>query len=125
MWHTGDRPWAVHAPRFVSDELDPATRTTFGHRFFLYDLVRWGRPEQIVDLGAGTGAAFFACCQAVRDAGYVATLHAVDTWDDVVAGATSGGDLLEGFERARAQLFPTLDVHLHRRDLRDARHELG
>ena len=81
MWHGDDREWTLHRPRFLADELDSARAAGpwFGHRWFAYDLILWGRPDVIVELGTHYGVSFFAFCQAVLDAGYPAELHAVDT----------------------------------------------
>src|SRR6185295_4301484 len=83
MWHGDDREWRLHRPRFRAAELDPerAAGPWFGHRWVAYDLIAWGRPDVIVELGTHYGPSFFAFCQAVLDAGYPAELHAVDSWE--------------------------------------------
>ncbi|MEX2256572.1 MAG: class I SAM-dependent methyltransferase [Acidimicrobiia bacterium] len=119
MWSTSEHPWVLSTPRFASDDLDPthAVGPWSGHRNFVYDLVAWGGPDVVVELGARSGAVLFACCQAVRDRGRTATLHAVDSWELSSTGADGG---VEVVERIRASVFPGLDVHLHRGLAHDA-----
>jgi FMN phosphatase YigB (HAD superfamily) len=122
MWHTADRQWVVHTPRFASDDLDPdhAAGPWFGHRFFAYDLIRWGRPECIVELGTHYGVSFFAFCQAVRDEGLRTAVHAIDTWQGDPHAGEYGDEVLEVVERIRGQVFPGVDARLHRTFFRDA-----
>ncbi len=128
MWHTDERPWALHETRFAVDDLvddaegAPAGLLSTAHRSFVYDLVRWGAPDVIVEAGAVTGSFLFTCCQATRDVGGHASLHAVETGE---SSSAPGDDVLVGIERARARLFPELDVHLHTDDLPATRSALA
>jgi FMN phosphatase YigB (HAD superfamily) len=124
MWRTDARPWALHDPRFVVDELDGGRSggVDSAHRHFVYDLVRWGSPGTIVEAGTVSGSFLFACCQAVHDAGAHASLHAVDAGESC---GPSDDDTLAVIESTRMRFFPQLDVQLHAEALRTAREELA
>ncbi len=116
------RTWTPFDPEFVGDVLDPdrASAMWAGHRWFAYDLIRWGRPELVVELGTQYGPSFFTFCQAVRDEGCVTSLHAVDTWKgDAFTGCTvTRSSRSSGASMPRR--FADLDTHLHRCLFRDA-----
>ena len=121
MWHTDGRPWTVHDPVFVGDVLDPdrASAMWAGHRWFAYDLIRWGRPELVVELGTQYGPSFFTFCQAVRDEGCTTSLHAIDTWKGDTFTGSYGEDVFGVVQRIDAEAFGDLDTHLHRCRFRD------
>ena len=116
MWHGDEREWRLHRPEFSGAALDPdrAAGPWFGHRWFAYDLVRWGRPDVVVELGTHYGVSFFAFCQAVSDAGYPAGLHAVDTWAGDPHAGEYGEEVIEVVQRIQATAYPHLDITLHR-----------
>ncbi len=122
MWHSEGREWIVHDPEFVGDVLDPerASALWAGHRWFAYDLVRWGRPDLIVELGTQYGPSFFTFCQAVRDEGLTTSIHAVDSWEGDSFTGSYGDEVLAVVERIHAEAFPDLDAHLHRSLFREA-----
>jgi Methyltransferase domain len=75
--------WVYHNPQFESDVYDPrilGVSAWVGHRKFAYDLVRFMKPNVIVELGAHWGTSFFSFCQAVKDGALPTTCYAVDTW---------------------------------------------
>ena len=116
MWHVDGREWNLHRPRFLGEEADPerAAGPWFGHRWFAYDLIRWGRPEVIVELGTHYGVSFFSFCQAVLDEGYPAALHAVDTWMGDEHAGFYEDDVIDVVRRIRGDHYPDLEVTLHR-----------
>ena len=91
-----------------------------GHRWFAYDLVRWGRPDLIVELGTQYGPSFFTFCQAVRDEGLATSLHAIDTWEGDTFTGSYGDEVVEVVKRIQAEAFSDLDAHLHQCRFRDA-----
>ncbi|HEY8215735.1 MAG TPA: class I SAM-dependent methyltransferase [Acidimicrobiia bacterium] len=127
MWHTKGRTWTLFDPEFVGDVLDPerASALWAGHRWFAYDLVRWGRPEVVVELGTQYGPSFFAFCQAVRDEGCATRLHAIDTWKGDTFTGAYGEEVFSIVQRIDAEAFADLDTHLHRCLFRDALDEFG
>ncbi|MGQ0455179.1 methyltransferase domain-containing protein, partial [Bacillus sp. SS-TM] len=52
----------------------------FVHLDLDYDLVRFEKPETLVELGTHLGASFFSFCQGVKDGGLSTKCFAVDTW---------------------------------------------
>jgi hypothetical protein len=122
MWHTEDREWVVHDPEFVGDVLDPerASALWAGHRWFAYDLVRWGRPDLVVELGTQYGPSFFTFCQAVRDEGLQTSVHAIDSWEGDTFTGSYGDEVRGVVERVRSEVFADIDAHLHQCRFRDA-----
>jgi hypothetical protein len=127
MWHTDGRTWTPFDPEFVGDALDPdrASAMWAGHRWFAYDLIRWGRPELVVELGTQYGPSFFTFCQAVRDEGCATSLHAIDTWKGDSFTGSYGDEVFAVVQRIDAEAFPDLDTHLHRCLFRDALDEFA
>ncbi len=78
-----ERPWTPYDVEFYSDidRPDYAVALWAGHRWFGYDLVRWAKPERIVELGSHYGCSFFAFCQAVQADRSDCDLMAIDTWE--------------------------------------------
>ena len=127
MWHTGARPWTLFDPEFVGDALDPdrASAMWAGHRWFAYDLIRWGRPELVVELGTQYGPSFFTFCQAVRDEGCTTTLHAIDTWKGDSFTGAYGEEVFAIVQRVDSEAFADLETHLHRCRFDDALDEFA
>ena len=120
-WHPTGRQWTVHDPEFVGDRHDPdrASALWAGHRWFGYDLVRWGRPDLIVELGTQYGVSLFTFAQAARDEGCHPSLHAVDTWEGDSFTGAYGDDVYETVTRIRDAEFADLDIELHQSLFRD------
>jgi len=75
--------WTYHHPSFEYDKYHVTIRDISawtGHRNFAYDLVRFMKPNRIVELGTHYGTSFFSFCQAVKDEGLSTSCYAVDTW---------------------------------------------
>jgi hypothetical protein len=127
MWHTDGRTWNLFDPEFVGDVLDPdrASAMWAGHRWFAYDLIRWGRPDLVVELGTQYGPSFFTFCQAVRDEGCTTSLHAIDTWKGDAFTGSYGDEVFAIVQRVDAEAFAGLDTHLHRCRFRDALDEFA
>lgn len=54
--------WVTHKPTFEFDNFSPFIRANtawLGHLEFAYDLVRFEKPEILVELGTHMGASFF------------------------------------------------------------------
>ncbi|PIE92532.1 hypothetical protein CO726_26165 [Bacillus fungorum] len=84
------KDWVYYLPVFEVDTYDPQIRTSewSGHTNFAYDLVRFIKPEKIVELGTHFGTSFFSFCQSVKDGNLFTKCFAIDTWQ---------GDLHSGF----------------------------
>ena len=78
-----ERPWIPHDVEFISDVDRPdfAVALWAGHRWFGYDLMRWAKPQRVVELGAHYGCSFFAFCQAAQADEAETELVAIDTWE--------------------------------------------
>lgn len=78
--------WKFYNPQFAADhapELPHEYMTAgawSGHRRFAYDLIRFAKPNLLVELGTWYGTSFFSFCQAVKDAELPTRCFAVDTW---------------------------------------------
>jgi hypothetical protein len=77
--------WIFHNPDFAYECYHPTILNIsawLGHRHFAYDLIRFMKPDTLVELGTHWGASFFSFCQAVADDDQVQTdCYAVDTWE--------------------------------------------
>ena len=91
--------WVTHKPSFEFETFSPIIRSQSawsGHLDFAYDLVRFEKPETLVELG--TSRCFFLqFCQGVKDGGLSTKCFAVDTW----AGDGHTGPYGEGFSNSR------------------------
>ena len=74
--------WKYYTPKFEGDYHFDAIKNSAwsGHLKFAYDLVRFMKPKQIVELGTHHGASFLSFCQAVKDENCSTISFAVDTW---------------------------------------------
>ncbi|OQR55754.1 class I SAM-dependent methyltransferase [Bacillus sp. CDB3] len=75
--------WVTHKPTFEFDNYSHFIRANtawVGHLDFAYDLVRFEKPEVLVELGTHLGASFFSFCQGAKDEGLDTKCFAVDTW---------------------------------------------
>ncbi|MCU6796584.1 class I SAM-dependent methyltransferase [Paenibacillus sp. WQ 127069] len=77
--------WIFHNPDFAYVCYHPTILNIsawLGHRHFAYDLIRFMKPDTLVELGTHWGASFFSFCQAVADDDQVQTdCYAVDSWE--------------------------------------------
>ena len=74
--------WKISNPKFQSDELNDKLVVSpwSGHRYFIYDYLKYIKPNTIVELGTHYGCSFFAMCQAIKDNNLNTKIYAVDTW---------------------------------------------
>ncbi len=74
--------WNISTPIYESDLLNDALRVSpwCGHRDFIYDYLKYIKPENIIELGTHYGCSFFAMCQSLKDHHLDTKLYAVDTW---------------------------------------------
>ena len=76
--------WKKHEPEFEFDRVNEKIRHVSawkGHFNFAYDLVRFMKPNILVELGTHYGGSFFSFCQGAKDEKLPkVTCHAVDTW---------------------------------------------
>jgi hypothetical protein len=76
--------WIFHNPDFSYERCHPAIKSNsawLGHRHFAYDLLRFMKPNIVVELGTHWGGSFFSFCQAAVDDDQASThCYAVDTW---------------------------------------------
>lgn len=74
--------WTKHNPKFAYEIECPGIKggPWGGHIAFAYDLIRFLKPQKIVELGTFYGTSFFSFCQAVQDEKCEIVCDAVDTW---------------------------------------------
>nr|WP_295972074.1 class I SAM-dependent methyltransferase [uncultured Bacillus sp.] len=100
--------WTYHHPSFEYDKYKVAIRNVSawtGHRAFAYDLVRFLKPNRIVELGTHYGTSFFSFCQAVKDGGLSTTCYAVDTWKGDPQSGYYNHEVLELVQKIRNQYY--------------------
>ena len=74
--------WVTHKPTFEFDNFSPFIRANtawLGHLEFAYDLVRFEKPEILVELGTHLGASFQFLSRG-KGWGLATKCYAVDTW---------------------------------------------
>ena len=85
--------WKYYNPAFDSNNYNPSINSTSawsGHLNFGYDLVRFLKPNLVVELGTYHGASFFSFCQAVKDGMLSTKCFAIDNWEgDIHVGSYS------------------------------------
>lgn len=70
----------INRGMFIAPRLSPVSAWT-GHIPFAGWVVEALRPNMFVELGAHSGASFFAFCQAVQEGGLNTRCYAIDTWE--------------------------------------------
>ncbi|CCW06211.1 conserved domain protein [Bacillus sp. GeD10] len=90
------KDWVYYLPVFEVDTYDPQVRTSewSGHTNFAYDLVRFIKPEKIVELGTHFGTSFFSFCQSVKDGNLFTKCFAIDTWQSDLHSGFYNDDVL-------------------------------
>ncbi len=114
--------WSIGSPDFASDSICSNHRVWpwNGHRLFGYDLVRFLRPERVVELGTYWGTSFFSFCQAVKDEGLATELIAIDTWEGDEHTGAYENDAYENVQETLLKCFPDIHVNLMRQRFEDA-----
>lgn len=105
--------WKYYHTKFHYDACNPSIKATsawIGHRPFAYDLVRFLKPQTIVELGTHWGASFFCFCQAVSNAGTQATCFAVDTWRGDAHSGEYGEEIYNGVVEVANRLYPDIAI---------------
>lgn len=115
-WAPTASNWKFHDPVFESDLADPVHRLGpwHGHRWFMYDLVRWGNPANIVFLGPGPGLSLFAAAQAIKDAALSTRVIAIDSWTGEIENRQDIDDGFQVVERVMAKYFSSVDFTARR-----------
>ncbi|MES1049622.1 class I SAM-dependent methyltransferase [Bacillus thuringiensis] len=74
--------WIKHNSKFEYEIEYPGIKKGpwGGHVNFAYDLIRFLKPQKIVELGTYYGTSFFSFCQAVKDENCETMCYAIDTW---------------------------------------------
>jgi len=121
-WSDPTRTWKYHDPTWESDEVDPKRRSGMwnGHRWFVYDLLRWREPAVVVELGTHYGPSIFAMAQAVKDADLSTSLNAVDTWEGEEHAGFYGEEVFDIVNRVKQEKFPDVRLNLVRKYFSDA-----
>ena len=75
--------WNYYNPVFAYESVAPTLKqwsAWSGHRRFAYDLIRFMKPQTLVELGTHWGLSFFSFCQAAADGRTGTRCYAVDSW---------------------------------------------
>jgi len=107
--------WNVSEPKYDSDKLNPKLRFAYwvGHREFVYDLLHFVQPRQIVELGSQYGCSLFAFCQSVKDFQLDCTIHAVDLWAGDIGAPDSGEVVLDLVKKTKEMYYSNIDLKLY------------
>ncbi|TKH23314.1 class I SAM-dependent methyltransferase [Bacillus wiedmannii] len=87
--------WIKHNPKFEYETEYPNIKKGpwGGHIDFAYDLIRFLKPQTIVELGTFYGTSFFSFCQAVKDEKCETVCYAIDTWKGDEHGGFYGDEV--------------------------------
>lgn len=113
----GNRKWNIGSPLFECDATcsDHKVWPWNGHRLFAYDLIRFLRPQLVVELGTYWGTSFFSICQAVKDEQLDCECVAVDTWEgDDHTGPYSSSEVYKSVEQTLLNYYPKVKTQLRR-----------
>ena len=115
--------WVVSDPRYDADQLNPKLKFAYweGHRDFAYDLLRFVRPERLVELGSQYGCSLFTFCQAVRDFKLNTEINAVDMWSGDIGAEITGEEVYALVQKTAATYYPEVNLHLFQMCFDDAR----
>ncbi|MFQ5454374.1 MAG: class I SAM-dependent methyltransferase, partial [Candidatus Zixiibacteriota bacterium] len=107
-----EKTWEIGEPQFEADQECVKFRIWpwHGHRRFAYDLIRFIKPERIVELGTYWGTSFFAFCQAVKDCNLTTECVAIDTWEGDEHTGKYNSEAFETFCRIKKQLFSGINI---------------
>lgn len=109
--------WIVSSPKYESDKLNDklAVSPWNGHRNFVYDYLKYIKPNKIVELGTHYGCSFFAMCQSMKDNNLVdTTLIAVDTWQGDEQAGFYGNEVWDIVNETRDKYFSKQNTQLKR-----------
>jgi hypothetical protein len=114
--------WEISAPKFEADLLNEKLRVApwEGHRNFAYDLVRYLRPDVIVELGSHYGCSLFSFAQAIKDANLQTILYAVDTWKGDEHAGFYGEEVIELVIKTCEKFFRNINIRLLRKTFDEA-----
>ena len=90
-----------------------ATSAWAGHSALAYDLVRFSKPNVLVELGTHAGYSYFSFCHAVKDCGLQTACHAVDTWQGDEHSGYYDNRIYSAVREYNQQHFPSFST-LHR-----------
>lgn len=115
-------PWTPHAVEFVTDLDRPelAVSPWGGHRWFGYDLVRWAKPDRIVELGTHYGCSYFAFCQALLADQSNCEAIAIDTWEGEEHSGLYGEEVFQFFTKTLERRFAGVNTRVQRSLFDDA-----
>jgi len=117
-WSEPTSGWKYYDPAFEFDALAPDNTLGpwVGHRWFVYDLLRWRQPDVVVCVAPGFGASLFAFAQAVKDGDLSTSIVAVDPWPFDPTCDVDTSDAKEVVVRIRSLAFDGQRLELRRRE---------
>ncbi|CAH1059494.1 class I SAM-dependent methyltransferase [Paenibacillus pseudetheri] len=108
--------WKISNPIFESDNLNEKLNVSpwAGHRRFVYDLLGFVRPQNILELGTHYGCSFFAMCQAIKDFNIDTKIHAVDTWMGDPQAGFYGEEVYDLVKKTIEKFFSGISTETHK-----------
>ena len=109
------KDWKMTHNNYLADVINPKLRFAYweGHRDFVYDLLAFVKPKQIVELGSQYGCSLFTFCQSVLENQLETRIDAIDFWQGNIGAEISGEEVLEIVRRTVDVYFAEIDIHLH------------
>ena len=114
--------WEISTPRFESDTINPSLEVSpwCGHRNFVYDYLKYIKPQKMIELGTHYGCSFFAMCQSMKDNWLNTKLYAVDTWEGDEQAGFYGAEVWESVNKIKKSCFGEQDTVFMRMLFNDA-----
>ncbi len=114
--------WEFSSPAFESDIINPKLKAAYweGHRYFVYDLIKFIKPKKMLELGSQYGCSLFSFCQSVKDNNLDTEINAVDRWKGDIEAEHTGEEVFEIVNKTKDKYFSALKINLFQMDFDDA-----
>lgn len=111
-----ENKWTISNPNFESDIINDKLKVSpwCGHRDFIYDLLKYIKPQKIVELGTHYGCSYFAMCQSIKDNKLQSELYAIDTWRGDEQAGFYGDEVWEIVNKTKDTFFSNIGSKLMR-----------
>lgn len=107
------KKWHFYRSKFnyKQDFFDPETLWS-GHQAFVYDLIAYLKPKNIVELGTHKGCSLMAMAQAVLDQNLTSKITAIDTWQGDKHAGFYGQEILTELKSLLVKYYAKVKIKL-------------